>query len=100
MTGKWSQYSFLLNYTAMLGRLGGALVRRFSAAPLRRRVPCAAAVHVNEFHTSKATPNQLDSMISKNSAIDNSAEFVVSSLDDLANWARKGSIWPMTFGLA
>lgn len=29
-----------------------------------------------------------------------SAEFLVSKLDDLMNWARKGSMWPMTFGLA
>jgi NADH:ubiquinone oxidoreductase subunit B-like Fe-S oxidoreductase len=28
------------------------------------------------------------------------AEFVVSKVDDVVNWARKGSIWPMTFGLA
>ena len=28
------------------------------------------------------------------------AEFVVSKVDDLVNWARKGSLWPMTFGLA
>jgi NADH dehydrogenase (ubiquinone) Fe-S protein 7 len=27
-------------------------------------------------------------------------EYVVSKVDDLVNWARKGSIWPMTFGLA
>ena len=27
-------------------------------------------------------------------------EFVVSKVDDVVNWARKGSIWPMTFGLA
>ncbi len=29
-----------------------------------------------------------------------SAEFVVSKVDDVVNWARKGSLWPMTFGLA
>lgn len=29
-----------------------------------------------------------------------SAEFVVSKVDALVNWARKGSMWPMTFGLA
>lgn len=29
----------------------------------------------------------------------NCAEFVVSKVDDVVNWARKGSIWPMTFGL-
>jgi hypothetical protein len=28
------------------------------------------------------------------------AEYVVAKMDDLANWARKGSMWPMTFGLA
>jgi len=27
-------------------------------------------------------------------------DFVLSKFDDLVNWARKGSIWPMTFGLA
>ncbi|CAK9865806.1 unnamed protein product [Sphagnum jensenii] len=28
------------------------------------------------------------------------AEYVLSKLDALMNWARTGSIWPMTFGLA
>jgi len=26
-------------------------------------------------------------------------EFAVTKLDDIVNWARKGSMWPMTFGL-
>ncbi|KAI8374301.1 NADH-ubiquinone oxidoreductase [Radiomyces spectabilis] len=30
----------------------------------------------------------------------NSAEYVLSTVDRVVNWARKGSIWPMTFGLA
>jgi NADH dehydrogenase (ubiquinone) Fe-S protein 7 len=30
----------------------------------------------------------------------NNAEFVVTKIDQLTNWARKGSVWPMTFGLA
>lgn len=27
-------------------------------------------------------------------------EFAVTRLDDLLNWARKCSLWPLTFGLA
>ncbi|KAJ7170556.1 NADH-ubiquinone oxidoreductase 20 kDa subunit [Mycena crocata] len=30
----------------------------------------------------------------------NKAEYVLSTLDKMANWARQGSMWPMTFGLA
>ena len=26
--------------------------------------------------------------------------FVVAKVDDVLNWARTGSLWPMTFGLA
>jgi len=32
--------------------------------------------------------------------IDNAAEFVVTRVDNLVNWARRSSLWPMTFGLA
>jgi NADH:ubiquinone oxidoreductase subunit B-like Fe-S oxidoreductase len=27
-------------------------------------------------------------------------EYVVSRVDDLVNWGRKSSLWPITFGLA
>lgn len=30
----------------------------------------------------------------------NAAEFAVARVDDLVNWVRRGSLWPLTFGLA
>ncbi|OIV89946.1 hypothetical protein TanjilG_24520 [Lupinus angustifolius] len=38
--------------------------------------------------------------VSSPAGISKTAEFVISKVDDLMNWARRGSIWPMTFGLA
>jgi NADH dehydrogenase (ubiquinone) Fe-S protein 7 len=46
--------------------------------------------------TQTDTP-KLDDLLNKSH---DGVEFVVSKVDDIVNWARKGSIWPMTFGLA
>jgi NADH dehydrogenase (ubiquinone) Fe-S protein 7 len=41
----------------------------------------------------------LDRFLRKNQ-VSNIPEYVISKVDALINWARKGSMWPMTFGLA
>lgn len=46
---------------------------------------------------SPTAADSLESLLSKGK---NSAEYVVTKVDEIANWARKGSMWPMTFGLA
>eukprot|EP01102_Stenamoeba_stenopodia_P008177 TRINITY_DN2331_c0_g1_i1.p1 TRINITY_DN2331_c0_g1~~TRINITY_DN2331_c0_g1_i1.p1 ORF type:complete len:183 (-),score=35.27 TRINITY_DN2331_c0_g1_i1:104-652(-) len=48
---------------------------------------------------SVAMASPLNNLISK-AVQNNKAEMVVAKLDQVINWARKGSIWPMTFGLA
>jgi hypothetical protein len=38
--------------------------------------------------------------IMRSDGLNNSTEYVLVKLDQIVNWARKGSFWPMTFGLA
>lgn len=44
----------------------------------------------------------VDELLSSHGTVptSNKVEYAVSKVDDLVNWARKGSLWPMTFGLA
>jgi len=44
---------------------------------------------------------QLGSLVNRAQAPpSNLPEIIISKLDGVVNWARKGSLWPMTFGLA
>jgi len=44
--------------------------------------------------------NSATSSSLKSQQANNNMEYAVSKLDDLVNWARNNSLWPMTFGLA
>ncbi|XP_002735571.2 NADH-quinone oxidoreductase subunit B-like [Saccoglossus kowalevskii] len=50
--------------------------------------------------TSVVPYRQRSTSIVPKSQKKNVGEYVVTGLDHLANWARRSSIWPMTFGLA
>ncbi|CAM9160552.1 unnamed protein product [Heterosigma akashiwo] len=74
------------------------------AAQASRAFLKPSCVRVAQFHVGKRDESDLKQADSvdglMNSKAQNSVEFVVSKVDDLVNWARKGSLWPMTFGLA
>ncbi|KAI4376422.1 hypothetical protein MLD38_014185 [Melastoma candidum] len=87
-----------------------ALVAR-TAASAATKAPEAAGLHqlllLRALATSSSSPSSPAAYSrpppltnSSPTGISKAAEFVVSKVDDLMNWARRGSIWPMTFGLA
>eukprot|EP00428_Durinskia_dybowskii_P075306 CAMPEP_0170401028 /NCGR_PEP_ID=MMETSP0117_2-20130122/24807_1 /TAXON_ID=400756 /ORGANISM="Durinskia baltica, Strain CSIRO CS-38" /LENGTH=206 /DNA_ID=CAMNT_0010657805 /DNA_START=31 /DNA_END=651 /DNA_ORIENTATION=+ len=78
----------------------------FAARRLLKGVPRNITAMPNKsFHTSLAVSaeNQLvkkDDVGELLGKAHNNVEYVISKVDDIVNWARKGSLWPMTFGLA
>jgi len=44
--------------------------------------------------------DQLEQRFLDQVPVKDNVEYTISRVDDLVNWARKGSLWPMTFGLA
>ncbi|KAJ0395114.1 hypothetical protein P43SY_000882 [Pythium insidiosum] len=79
-----------------------ALARR-SATQQTKRVG-AKALHASSASQSGALDVQqrgsVSDLLGGNAVARNSVEYVVAKVDDLVNWGRKGSLWPMTFGLA
>jgi NADH dehydrogenase (ubiquinone) Fe-S protein 7 len=53
------------------------------------------------FSTHMATPLMAQSStVGPEKFPSSRTDYVISKVDTLVNWARKGSMWPMTFGLA
>ncbi|XP_030832994.1 uncharacterized protein LOC574929 [Strongylocentrotus purpuratus] len=100
----------MISRLAMLGRFSGLPVRTLPAAcsqsqPIRclheqknastqTQSQCTSLVPYRNQSTS-AAPAKKDGF-----KLNNAADFVVAKADDVINWARRSSLWPMTFGLA
>ena len=93
----------------LFGRAGPASARPFFAAGAARPTgassagsPAACLAHLDA-RRGLSSRNELKQVNSVDSMLDGGnekVEYMVTKVDELVNWARKGSLWPMTFGLA
>jgi len=61
----------------------------------------AVRLNGNDFmNNTLLSPLNQDALLNQVADEINNRGFITAKLDDLANWARSGSLWPMTFGLA
>ena len=91
-------------------RARGALAARRLAQPLAARawapaahVASTRAVPLQRRHASETALSKMGELGTDKMAsfpAIQGIEYVLTGFDRLANWARKSSLWPMTFGLA
>eukprot|EP00055_Hartaetosiga_balthica_P002609 m.4590 g.4590 ORF g.4590 m.4590 type:complete len:223 (-) comp2259_c0_seq1:208-876(-) len=75
-------------------RIPSAFASSSAPTPLQTSLP---PLHADANNTPVFGRGKVPSFSPK---IDNAADFAMAKVDDVVNWARESSIWPMTFGLA
>ncbi|KAL0585577.1 hypothetical protein ABG067_004719 [Albugo candida] len=78
-----------------LSRASMLLKRSHAIHPFSRNFR-SSSLALNELKPQSSVTD----LLSGNATARNSVEYVVSKVDDLVNWGRRSSLWPMTFGLA
>ncbi|KUF94895.1 NADH dehydrogenase iron-sulfur protein 7 [Phytophthora nicotianae] len=84
-------------------RAGSKLLRRGVSTPTTGVASCDRVFHTTSTVASESALQQrgdIGDLLAGNAVARNGAEYVVSRLDDLMNWSKKSSLWPLSFGLA
>ena len=75
----------------------GLLAQRAALSEARRNEPQARHMS-SKLALSKMGTLSVDPLAASSTV--QGVEYVLTGFDKLVNWARKSSLWPMTFGLA